>query len=320
MSEKPPWKQNLWGVGLEFERIGGGVNNRTELGMAEGILLGHAMVQRLADALGVRAFFIKGPPSVVQGLRRPKESVDIDVFVEFSNLGPLLRALQQRGWEERPMEEDARIFPTHSATLHHPNWPCCIDVHFCFPGMEEQVATCFEIMWTHTVKLQLAGQEVRVPSKLLGILILALHALRAPHLVVSKQDLEYLGQVAKDQLHVPSLIELAAATGSLAAVRPFLEPLLTPDTEIAWPEQSIEWRTRIASKEAGSARLIAVLGAPWRAKIRMLVQGVFPPPEAFLNMNIYADMTLMGRLRQHGIRWRRFLSALPRTLRDIRKI
>ncbi|MFX1821895.1 nucleotidyltransferase family protein [Pseudarthrobacter sp. CC4] len=290
----------------------------TQLSISEGVLLGHALVARLADGLGIRAFFIKGPASVLQGLRQPKTSADVDVFGDPARLEQLLHGLRERGWRERPVDPDSRTFPKHSVTLDHPDWPCCIDVHFRFPGMEHPAAACFEVMWASTEVLELAGQSVRVPSKGLGILILALHALRSPHLPACRQELEFLSDITTHHSDALAILEVATATGSLAAMRPFLENLLPHSAAPEWPEPSVEWRNRLMAREPGSARLVAIVQAPWREKPGMLWRAVFPPDEAFLAGNIYADTSLRGRLVHHRARWARFLRSAPRLVRDLR--
>ncbi|MDQ0868257.1 hypothetical protein QFZ70_000730 [Arthrobacter sp. V1I9] len=223
----------------------------TQLSLAEGVLLGHAMAARVADGLGIRAFFIKGPASAMQGLRQPKTSADIDVFVSPSSLEQMLQGLRWRGWRERPVDPDSTTFPKHSVTVYHPKWPCCIDVHFRFPGMESPAADCFEVMWANTDHLKLAGQVGRVPSPALGILILALHALRSPQLPASRQELDFLARLSERQSHALAILEIATATGSLAAVRPFLEDLLPETAELGWPQPSAEWRNRLMAREPG---------------------------------------------------------------------
>jgi hypothetical protein len=289
--------------------------HRTHLSILEGVALAHALASRVADSLGIRAFFIKGPASAVQGLRLPKTSYDVDIFVAPHNLEQMLQGLRERGWRERPVDLESRAFPKHSVTLLHPEWPCCIDVHFRFPGMETPAAECFDIMYANTETLDLAGQKVRVPSKALGILILALHALRSAQLPACRQELEFLAQVTRCQSHASALLELATATGSLAAGRPFLEALLPKDAAVEWPQPSREWHNRLVAREPGSAHLIAIVQAPWQDKPRMLWRGAFPPQEVFLSANIYADMSLRGRLLQHRARWARFLRSAPRPSR-----
>ncbi|WP_163167322.1 nucleotidyltransferase family protein [Arthrobacter sp. Alg241-R88] len=294
--------------------------NEAQLSVPEGVLLCHALVARVAESLGVRAFFIKGPASVMQGLRQPKTSTDVDVFVSPSSLEAIVQGLRERGWRERPVDPDSRTFPKHAVTLHHPEWPCCIDVHFRFPGMESTAMDGFEVMWANTDCLELAGQEVRIPSAALGILILALHALRSPHLPACRQELEFLAHLTKRESRVSAVLDIATATNSLGAMRPFLEDLLPEEALPEWPEPSMEWRNRLMAKEPGSARLIAIGQAPWRQKPKMLWRAVIPRPDVFLSGNIYADMSVRGRLSQHRARWARFLRSAPRIVRDFRDI
>jgi hypothetical protein len=294
--------------------------NEAHLSIPEGVLLCHALVARVAEGLGVRAFFIKGPASVMQGLREPKTSTDVDVFVAPASLDHMVEGLRERGWRERPVDPDSRTFPKHAVTLNHPEWPCCIDVHFRFPGMESPARDCFEVLWANTDRLELAGQEVHIPSAPLGILILALHALRSPHLPACRQELEFLARVTKRQSRASALLDMATATGSLAAMRSFLEDLV-PETALPeWPEPSMEWRNRIMAKEPGSARLIAIAQGPWREKPKMLWRAVFPRPDVFLSGNIYADLSARGLLLQHQARWVRFLRSVPRIARDLRNL
>ncbi|MEW1949017.1 nucleotidyltransferase family protein [Pseudarthrobacter sp902506025] len=292
--------------------------HEAQLRIPEGVLLGHALVGRLADSLGIRVFFIKGPASVIQGLRKAKISADVDVFVDPTRIEDLLQGLYERGWRQRPVDPDDRTFPKHSVTVHHSAWPCCIDVHFRFPGMEGAAHECFTALWANTVHVELAGQRLRVPSKALGILFLALHALRSRDLPACREELEYLAVLTWRESLAEALLELASATGALAAVRPFLEGLLPEATTAVWPEPSREWHNRVAAQAPGSARLIAIAQASWRDKSRMLWAAIFPPREVLLSANIYADMSLPGRLDQHGARWWRFLRAAPRMVRNLR--
>lgn len=290
----------------------------THLSLSEGVLLAHAMVSRLADGLGVRVFFIKGPASVQMGLRKPKISTDVDVFVAPAELETLRQGLRARGWRERPVDPDGRTFPKHSVTVDHADWPCCIDVHSRFPGMEKPAAECFETMWGLTEELVLAGQVLRVPTKPLGILVLALHALRSPHLPACRRELDHLASLTERDGLAAAVLKAASATGSLAAVRPFLEDLLPNSAMPDWPQPSLEWRNRLMAREPGSARLLALAQAPWWEKPEMLWRAVFPANETFLGGNIYADLSVRGRLLLHRARWSRFLRAIPRIAQDFR--
>lgn len=287
------------------------------LNIGEAVSLGHALVARVAESLGIRVFFIKGPASVIQGLRPPKTSTDVDVFVAPTDLQSLLAGLHQRGWRKRVADEDTRVFSKHSVTLNHPSWPCHIDIHFRFPGMERDPAAAFEVMWAGTEVLEIAGRAVRVPSKELGVALLALHALRAPHLQTSQQELRFLKELAVREALGPGIQEISVATDALAAMRPFLEEVLPAKALIEWPEPSTEWRSRLFSKEPGSARIIALLQAPLGEKPRMLRAALLPSDTAYLSQDLYADLSPTGRLRAYAARWVRFLRASPQLARDL---
>ncbi|WP_043418885.1 nucleotidyltransferase family protein [Arthrobacter globiformis] len=288
-----------------------------QLSIGESVLLGHALVARVAESLGIRAFFIKGPASVIQGLRLPKVSVDVDVFVAPADLEPMLAGLHQRGWRERAAEETAGVFYKHSVTLNHPSWPCHIDLHFRFPGMERDPAGAFDAMWAHTQVLEIAGWGVRVPSKELGVVLLALHALRAPHLHISQQELHFLKDLAAREALGPAVHEISAATDALAAMRPFLVEILPGHAAAEWPSASAEWRNRLFSREPGSARIIALLQAPLRDKPRMVRAALLPADTVYLSQDPYVDLSPKGRLRAYAARWVRFLRASPRLARDL---
>ncbi|MGK3649149.1 nucleotidyltransferase family protein [Pseudarthrobacter enclensis] len=294
-------------------------NENAELSVAEGVLLGHALVARVAAELGIRAFFIKGPVSVLQGLRKPKTSGDVDVFVSPQDLDAMVGALGEKGWRKRPVDPDSKTFPKHSVTVDHSDWPCCIDVHFRFPGMEAPASGCFETMWANTEQLVLAGQDIRVPSKPLAILFLALHALRSPDLPTCREELEFLTALTREEELASGILELSISTGSLAAVRPFLGDLLAASLVPVWPEASTEWRNRLLAQEPGSARIIALVQAPWHEKPLMLLRAVFPARQVLLSRDVHANMSLRGVLVQNAARWGRFLRALPKIGRDLRR-
>ncbi|MET3721628.1 nucleotidyltransferase family protein [Arthrobacter sp. UYEF21] len=295
--------------------------DETQLSIPEGVLLGHALVSRVADSLGIRAFFIKGPASVLQGLRLPKTSGDVDVFVHPEELELMLQGLRARGWRERPTGHGTQSHPKHSVTLDHPGWPCCIDVHFRFPGMENAAGDCFEVMWANTEVIKLAGQKVRAPSKALGIVILALHALRAAHLPAYRQELLFLTEVTERQSHTAAILDMSTALGSLAAIRPFLQGILPATASVDWPPASMEWLSRVMAKEPGTVRLIAFALAPLREKPVILFRGVFPGREVYPGRNIVRlDWPPQGRLRLHMIRWARFLRVAPQVARDLRQL
>lgn len=290
----------------------------TLLRTSEAVLLGHAMVQRIGESMGIRSFFMKGPAPAMQGLREPKTSADVDVFVAPVDLELMLQALRDRGWRERPSAPDNRAFSRHSVTVDHSSWPCSIDVHFRFPGMDKSPQKCFEAMWPHVETLELAGQQVAVPSKPLGIAILALNSLRSPWVPACRQELDFLSRIVRRQPHwVDEILEIARETGSQASMRPFLEEIAPETAALEWPELSKEWCNRLAAREPGSAGLMVIMQTPWKDKPKELWTSLFPPREVLLSKDLYADMSCLGQIAQHRARWGRFLRALPRIAGDL---
>jgi hypothetical protein len=98
----------------------------------------------------------------------------------------------------------------------------------------------------------MAGQDIRVPSMPLAILILALHALRSPDLPSCREELDFLTELMRGGILAPEIFELSESTGSLAAMRPFLGELIPASLAPAWPEASREWRTRLVAQAPGS--------------------------------------------------------------------
>jgi hypothetical protein len=115
-------------------------------------------------------------------------------------------------------------------------------------------------------------------------------------------------------------VDVATATGALAAMRPFVENLFPPSVTLEWPDASTEWCNRIMAKEPGSARIIAIVQAPLIEKPRMLFRAVFPAPVVHLSRDVYADMSLKGRIKSHQARWARFLRSAPQVARDLRQL
>lgn len=284
--------------------------------LAEAVDLCHALVDWVAESLEIRVIFIKGPISGLQGLRRPKVSGDVDVLVSPADLDPLIKGLNSRGWTQRPTDFDESTFPVHSVTLLHPTWPNDIDVHFRFPGMERPATECFELLWSRTATFPLAGRPLKAPSRELGICILALHALRSPWLEDSKAELAFLESITTSDM-LPVILAVSDELMCRGALHPFLTAAFGPSYASDPPPPSEEWRRRIAARSLGSARLIALLEGPWRARPAMLYQALNPSREALLAYDLYADVSFRGRLRITVERWKNLVKGFPRTVTEV---
>ncbi|MEU3847571.1 hypothetical protein AB0E44_11365 [Micrococcus terreus] len=85
------------------------------------IQLGHAMVQGVADQVGVDLVHIKGY-AVDQGLyREGRASTDVDIWVRPSQVYRLIQALAAHDWKPLTSFRSGSIFE-HAAVSHHPTW------------------------------------------------------------------------------------------------------------------------------------------------------------------------------------------------------
>lgn len=292
--------------------------NFARLRMDEAVLLCHALTGHVASQIGLRVLFIKGPVTVAQGLREPRQSVDVDVFVEPGDVSILVAAMKLRGWEVRPAEPDIDAFPRHSETLFHRSWPSDVDVHYRYPGMEAPAVDCFEVMWKASETYMIAGQEIRVPTRALAIGLLALHSLRTPWMTSSRLDLDYLLALPLEEDR-QDIIAIAQETGSASALRPFLDEAFGVQTLDPMPTPSPEWSARTKTRSPGTARAIALANAPWHRKPRLLANAFFPSKTTLLANDIYADLSLRGRFKQNIKRWRTLFTSFPEFIVDVKE-
>lgn len=289
------------------------------LELDEAVRLCHVLVAHAAATVGVRVFFIKGPASGEMGLRPPKVSIDVDAFVSPVDMPVLLRELESRGWRTRPRADELVGFPHHSNTLFNETWPNNIDVHFRFPGMELPADACFEVLWAETQDFVMANHAIRVPTLELGVVIMALHALRTPGEAAEQQALEFLVSLPLEP-HMGSIVRIAQSCRSMAALRPFLEAAGAAIPE--WPRPSPDWQNLTTVEAAGSGWAVALAAAPWRKRPKLLYSAMFPSTEALRGANLYADLSFKGRFQARASRWRTFCRQIPSlvdNLRDIRR-
>ncbi|HEV7171578.1 MAG TPA: hypothetical protein VGN50_01660, partial [Pedococcus sp.] len=124
---------------------------QTTLTLDEAVLLAHGLVQRLADSVGARVLFVKGPTAVAVGARPPRPSSDVDVLVDPASFETLCAAIEGVAWVRRhapmPVSRAADLAFDHSAHFIHEEWPCDLDVHFCFPGFFADPPAVFDALW-----------------------------------------------------------------------------------------------------------------------------------------------------------------------------
>jgi hypothetical protein len=147
-------------------------------------------------------------------------------------------------------------------------WPCELDVHSHFPGFLAAPETTFEALWAHRTTAVVAGREVPCAEPIAHVAIAGLHVLRQAEAPGRREELTRLIETvitAFDTEQISQLGELAARTGSLATLRPLLEPLgLQPATPVTTPVASVAdltgWRLRASSPGVRSVAWLAELG------------------------------------------------------------
>lgn len=138
--------------------------------------LAHGVLELLAREAGAPILHVKGValhPVLAAG-RAP--STDCDVLVDPARVGPLVRALQEAGWEQLTSFRHGSVF-THAATFHHAVWGT-VDVHRSFPGLEADAPAAFAELWQGRETVELGGVDCPVPALRPQRLLLLVHAAR----------------------------------------------------------------------------------------------------------------------------------------------
>lgn len=134
------------------------------LTLAEAVPLGTVHLQRLLSAAGIRSLVIKGPAFVELGVRKPKQSNDIDLLIHPSDRKAMSQALTDVGWTSIshwfPAAVDDLVYST---TFSHPQFPASVDVHHYYSGVFAK-AQAFEALWADRTSVVLAHGTVETLS------------------------------------------------------------------------------------------------------------------------------------------------------------
>lgn len=292
----------------------------TYLPLQAAVVLAHALVAHVADELGLRVIFLKGPIATRQGLRdQSYVSGDVDALCEVGQEHRLIDALAARGWYERPESEAHARFVTHSVTLCHAEWPCDIDVHTSFPGFLAPPATVFEALWAHREPTELAEVEVQGPDYRTQCVIILLHGLRAPFL--PKNELEIADSRtrfrAMSASDVTDVLRLVEVTGSSEVVRDFFADLgisvKAPRTPSA---EYLTWRLMTQpSRTEGWA--LAISQARGAERWRLLYRAVFPTREHLIIDHPAAAGSARAFARAYLTRWTRAARLAPGAVHNV---
>lgn len=275
----------------------------------------HVVAQVAADEAGAHLLFIKGAASASIGLRPLWGSADVDALCAPSAYTSILDALTRKGWRVRAADADTQTFPRHSASLFHEDWPCDLDLHFQYPGMEIDPSVAFSRLWQQRRDCVVGGRTISISGRSDSILIAALHALRDPRDQRREIDLRLLRSAEFD---ADTLVRRAAELGALACARPFLEQLtlLVPPED--WGVPSRVWRRR--ALDAHTRRFVAFREGTWSDRFRALRWAILPPVTTLVK-----DRPAKGRVPIVTVcaallrRWARGLRDAPSSITKARR-
>ncbi|WP_114201820.1 nucleotidyltransferase family protein [Janibacter anophelis] len=151
------------------------------LTLAEAVPLGTVHLQRLLTCAGIRSLVIKGPAFVELGVRKPRQSNDIDLLISPGDREAAAESLTEAGWTSIshwfPAAVDDLIYST---TFSHPQFPASVDVHHYYSGVFGK-SQAFEVMWARRASVQLANCEVETLSVPHALILEALNKFKASH-------------------------------------------------------------------------------------------------------------------------------------------
>jgi hypothetical protein len=293
------------------------------LTLAEGVELGYALIARVADDIGARAIAIKGLVNEAHRLRAPRDSVDVDILVEPARHADLVSALLAIGWTAAPTAAAPPAFGAHSVALHHPAWPCEVDLHDRFPGFLADPVDVFEVLWAGHTFVVAGGVAVPATGLHESALVMALHALRTPGEPRNARELvDLVTRLASRGVDADRLRALAAATGCLTTARPFLVALgVSTQRPDADDPLVMQWELRRSVRQTRNLGWLVALRrtVPWRWP--GLLVATFLSSEPLLRQ--YYPQAPAGRRGLWLARWWRLKAAvrdLPRALRVARRI
>ena len=232
------------------------------------IQIGHATLQWVAEAHGIRLLHIKGAALDDRISWPGRTGNDVDVLVPAADADRMVEALQACGWRLVNSFRYSSAFE-HAATLRHDElgWA---DVHRFFPGINRDADGAFDVLWADRGSITLGGFGCAVPSLPAQILVLVLHAARSPGSGRAPRDIASSWGAAdvrtKEAVsalvhHLEAEVGFAAGVGGLDAYRDRADYDLwrvvsQGGTRVA------EWRARVKAAPDRRSAMALVLRAP----------------------------------------------------------
>lgn len=194
------------------------------LSRAEAVPLGTVHLQRLLARAGVRSLVIKGPAFVELGVRRPRQSNDVDILVHQDDRTTATEALADAGWSIIshwfPPALDDIIYST---TFRHPLFPVTLDLHHRFSGLFAG-ASAFDALWERRAEVMVAGERVTTVGREHALVIESLNATKL--LPADRRD----GAVTKvveaaDEVELTAVETAAESVGARHTAAPLITAL-----------------------------------------------------------------------------------------------
>lgn len=284
----------------------------------ESVLLSAALVSWLADQSDLMILLIKGPVAVEIGVRAPGDASDLDVLIAPGQIDKLCAVLTRFGWLQREnSEQDGH--PLHSITMYNPTWPTDLDLHYMYPGFDLDPEVYFPFLWEHKQEFLLANYVVNGLDLCAATLVQALHSLREPNEIRNISQLEYLFNVAPKPSWEQTFL-LAQQTGSLAALKPYLNSVFPQSRGLIFPRASLDWLKRTDASLPGVHRMLHLSELPWKERGRSLARGIFPSRELLQGNNLQLIEASRWNLAiARGRRLAHFIRSFPKAVKQYRE-
>lgn len=249
-----------------------------------------------------------------QGLREPRPSVDVDVWVAPQELAALQSGLSSTGWKVRVVSTTAQIGTFHSVQYSHALWPVEIDLHDRFPGFLAPPEVVFDLLWERRVLVTVAGVGLWGTDVVASAAIAGLHLLRHPNR--SAREMAELTARLEQRLSdedVAALTDLAAALGASETLAPLLSAIgarVVPAP--VHPRALHEWKLRTGSAGMRSVAWVYKLRlTPWRQWPKVIWDALVLTESEIRVLYPHAAPGRWGLLRSRVRRLARGLRSLP---------
>lgn len=233
------------------------------LTLAEAVPLGTVLLQRLLDDAGIRSLVIKGPAFVELGVRRPRQSNDIDLLVAPGDREAATEALAAAGWSIishwfPPALDDV----IYSTTFRHAQFPSTLDLHHHFSGFFADDA--FDALWRSRTCVAVAHHDVVTVGREHALVIEGLNAIKLlDHGSRAEAADRVVGVVA--DIDVDAVAEAAESVGARHTAAPLITALGGGSPSSSPPPGYEQWVQR-GARNSGRDLIIDILSrAPGQA-------------------------------------------------------